>query len=116
MKKPSRQSAKCGMDLGRFSPQQQAVIQAGEGPLCVLAARGPPRRACRPAACPWTKTGTKPSGVELHVSVQTCEDPRATARRAGGRAAQGIGVPGRPRSRFHDPGPTSSYIDTSGSE
>jgi DNA helicase-2/ATP-dependent DNA helicase PcrA len=28
------------MDLGRFSPQQQAVIQAGEGPLCVLAAPG----------------------------------------------------------------------------
>jgi len=28
------------VDLGRFSPQQQAVIQAGEGPLCVLAAPG----------------------------------------------------------------------------
>jgi DNA helicase-2/ATP-dependent DNA helicase PcrA len=26
--------------LGRFSPQQQTVIQAGEGPLCVLAAPG----------------------------------------------------------------------------
>jgi DNA helicase-2/ATP-dependent DNA helicase PcrA len=26
--------------IGRFSPQQQAVIQAGEGPLCVLAAPG----------------------------------------------------------------------------
>ncbi|MBV9359243.1 MAG: ATP-dependent helicase, partial [Chloroflexi bacterium] len=28
------------MDVGRFSPAQQAVIQAGEGPLCVLAAPG----------------------------------------------------------------------------
>jgi DNA helicase-2/ATP-dependent DNA helicase PcrA len=28
------------VDFGRFSPQQQAVIQAGEGPLCVLAAPG----------------------------------------------------------------------------
>ncbi len=28
------------MDLTHFSPQQQAVIQAGEGPLCVLAAPG----------------------------------------------------------------------------
>jgi DNA helicase-2/ATP-dependent DNA helicase PcrA len=28
------------VDLGRFSPPQRAVIQAGEGPLCVLAAPG----------------------------------------------------------------------------